>query len=132
MQSEENRRLILVVEDDPWTRTMESALLAGEGYAVAEAKDGDEALILIEKLHPAAVLLDVALPRVSGLEVLRRIKANPETRETSVLIVSAYSDLLGDADIGLADARISKPFEYDDIVRKVEAAVNRHLALVTS
>ena len=120
-----------MVEDDPWTRTTEAALLAGEGYPVAEAKDGDEALRLAISLKPSVILLDLALPTMSGLEVLRALRANPATREIGVVIVSAYSNILRDEDACLADARVSKPFGYEELVSQVERAAGLQLAVAS-
>src|SRR3982074_3789884 len=70
------QKTILVIEDDPWTRTITTALLAGEGFAVVEAKNGEEGLKLAFAHVPDAVLLDLALPTKSGLEVLRELKGS--------------------------------------------------------
>jgi CheY-like chemotaxis protein len=129
MQAGADRKLVLVVEDDPWTRTTEAALLAGEGYPVAEAKDGHEALRLAASLKPSVILLDLALPTMSGLDVLRALRANPATRDIGVVIVSAYSSEVTDADAKLADARVSKPFGYDELVQQVDLAAGRQLAI---
>jgi CheY-like chemotaxis protein len=65
------QKTVLVIEDDPWTRTVTTALLAGEGYAVIEAKNGEEGLARTAEHGPDVVLLDLALPTMSGLDVLR-------------------------------------------------------------
>src|SRR5438093_3025743 len=92
------QRTILVIEDDPWTRTITTALLAGEGFAVVEAKNGEEGLNMARQHSPDAVLLDLALPTKSGLEVLRELKSDDATGGSPVIIVSAYGTLMNDND----------------------------------
>src|SRR3954453_16547589 len=97
------QKTILVIEDDPWTRTITTALLAGEGFAVVEAKNGEEGLSAARQHAPDAVLLDLALPTKSGLEVLRELKGDAATREIPVIIVSAYGSLMNEQDARQAD-----------------------------
>ena len=73
------QKTVLVIEDDPWTRTITTALLAGEGFAVVEAKNGEEGLQQARTHAPDAILLDLALPTKSGLDVLRELKADAAT-----------------------------------------------------
>jgi DNA-binding response OmpR family regulator len=124
-----DQKTVLVIEDDPWTRTITTALLAGEGFAVVEAKNGEEGLALARRHQPGAVLLDVALPTKSGLEVLREMKADAATEGIPVIIVSAYGSLIGDQDAHQAAGVIQKPFDYDDLVSQVERATSSKLAV---
>jgi len=123
------QKTVLVIEDDPWTRTITTALLAGEGFAVVEAKNGEEGLTLARQHTPHAVLLDLALPTKSGLEVLRELKSDAGTSEIPVIIVSAYGSLMNDQDAHQAAGVIQKPFDYDDLVGQVERATSRVLAI---
>src|SRR5215467_456674 len=124
------QKTVLVIEDDPWTRTITTALLAGEGFAVVEAKNGEEGLQQARTHLPDAVLLDLALPTKSGLEVLRELKASDGTCDIPVIIVSAYGALMNERDAHQADGVIQKPFDYDDLVGKVEQATTRAHAAV--
>ena len=124
------QKTVLVIEDDPWTRTITTALLAGEGFAVVEAKNGEEGLSLARSHMPDAVLLDLALPTKSGLEVLRELKGSDLTSDMPVIIVSAYGSLMNERDAHQADGVIQKPFDYDDLVGKVEQATTRSHAAV--
>lgn len=123
---EHTRTTILVVEDDPWTRTTEAALLAGEGYAVVEARNGEEGLRLAEQYHPDLVLLDLALPSTSGLSVLRELKDRASTHDVPVVIVSAYGDMLSEEDARETQGVLNKPFDYDALVAAVEAATSKN------
>ena len=121
------QKTILVIEDDPWTRTITTALLAGEGFAVVEAKNGEEGLNMARAHAPDAVLLDLALPTKSGLDVLRELKSDDTTDAIPVIIVSAYGTLMNEHDAHQAAGVIQKPFDYDDLVGQVERATARTL-----
>src|SRR5690349_5462147 len=123
------QKTVLVIEDDPWTRTITTALLAGEGFAVVEAKNGEEGLSAARQHMPDAVLLDLALPTKSGLEVLRELKGDKATGEIPVIIVSAYASLMNERDAHQADGVVQKPFDYDDLVGHVERVTSGALAL---
>src|SRR5215472_3227973 len=119
------QKTVLVIEDDPWTRTITTALLAGEGFAVVEAKNGEEGLKQAREHAPDAILLDLALPTKSGLEVLRELKESDSTRTIPVIVVSAYGTLMNDSDAQQTVGVIQKPFDYDDLVGQVERATAR-------
>ena len=121
------QKTVLVIEDDPWTRTITTALLAGEGFAVIEAKNGEEGLKQARALAPDAILLDLALPTKSGLDVLRELKGAEQTQAIPVIVVSAYGTLMNEADAHHAAGVIQKPFDYDDLVSQVEQATCRSL-----
>jgi len=115
-------KTVLVIEDDPWTRTITTALLAGEGFGVVEAKNGEEGLTQARTHAPDAILLDLALPTKSGLEVLRELKSEPITQDIPVIVVSAYGALMSEDDAHHAAGVIQKPFDYDDLVGQVSRA----------
>jgi CheY-like chemotaxis protein len=123
------QKTVLIIEDDPWTRTITTALLAGEGFAVVEAKNGEEGLSLAREHAPDAVLLDLALPTKSGLEVLRELKDDGEMREIPVIVVSAYGTLMNEQDAHQTAGVIQKPFDYDDLVGQVSRATARDFAV---
>ena len=121
------QKTVLVIEDDPWTRTITTALLAGEGFAVVEAKNGEEGLQLARAQTPDAILLDLALPTKSGLDVLRELKGEIATQPIPVIVVSAYGTLMNEGDAHRTAGVIQKPFDYDDLVGQVERATARSL-----
>ena len=121
------QKTVLVIEDDPWTRTITTALLAGEGFAVVEAKNGEEGLQQARAHAPSAILLDLALPTKSGLDVLRELKSEASTKDIPVIVVSAYGSLMNESDAHHAAGVIQKPFDYDDLVGQVERATSRSL-----
>src|SRR5690349_8456498 len=124
-----DQKTVLVIEDDPWTRTITTALLAGEGFAVVEAKNGEEGLQQARAHIPDAILLDLALPTKSGLDVLRELKGDAPTRDIPVIVVSAYGSLMSESDAHQTVGVIQKPFDYDDLVGQVEKATADSLDL---
>jgi DNA-binding response OmpR family regulator len=123
------QKTVLVIEDDPWTRTITTALLAGEGFGVVEAKNGEEGLAQARAHAPEAILLDLALPTKSGLEVLRELKSDARTESIPVIVVSAYGSLMSETDASQAAGVIQKPFDYDDLVGQVTRATSHSLEL---
>jgi DNA-binding response OmpR family regulator len=121
------QKTVLVIEDDPWTRTITTALLAGENFGVLEAKNGEEGLKQAQTYLPDAILLDLALPTKSGLDVLRELKSSASTMDIPVIVVSAYGSLMNESDAHHAAGVIQKPFDYDDLVGQVERATHRAL-----
>lgn len=119
--------LILNVDDYDPARYVKTRLLRNAGFVVEEARCGQEALELVERLQPGLVLLDVRLPDIDGLEVCRRIKGNPHTRSVSVIHTSAAFIAPEDIRNGLesgADRYIPVPFEPHDLVAAVHAILH--------
>ena len=82
-------KTVLVVEDDPWIRSLMADLLAGEGYAVVQASDGKAGLEMAESNEPDVILLDLAMPEKSGLDVLHELKSSKPTRDIPVMVTFA-------------------------------------------
>jgi CheY-like chemotaxis protein len=85
-------KTVLVVEDDPWTQTLLTELLADEGYQVMRAASGLQALQLARSRPPDVIVLDLNLPGKSGLDVLRELRANEHTATIPVIVVSGAVD----------------------------------------
>ena len=83
---------ILIVEDNLLNLTVEANLLKSFGYEPKKAKNGFEALEILNKVKIDLILLDMELPKMNGLELLQRIKHNPETRSVRVVAVTGHSD----------------------------------------
>ena len=118
---------VLVVDDEPSIRTLIGAALRGQGYRVLQAADGPQALDLAARGRPDLVLLDVALPRLSGPEVLRRLRGSPATASTPVLLLSGLAAPLeaGPARSLGAQGVIAKPFGPAELLRRVGEALGR-------
>jgi len=119
------RRRLLLVEDDPTLRQALSFNLGREGYDVATASDGETALVAARSERLDLILLDVMLPGMSGVEVLRVLRR--EGVATPVIILSAKGDEI-DRVVGLkvgADDYIAKPFSRPELLARIEAVLRR-------
>ncbi|MBI3980032.1 MAG: response regulator [Chloroflexi bacterium] len=118
-------KTVLIVDDEPSVRTLVRVTLENDQYRIIEASNGKEALALVEREHPALVLLDVMMPGPDGFEVCRQIKANPDTRSTMVIMLTARGHPQ-DRQRGLAagaDDYFSKPFSPLTLLGKVHDAL---------
>jgi diguanylate cyclase (GGDEF)-like protein len=123
----EGSSLILVADDDEDIVRFVEVNLRLEGYAVATASDGEQALARAAELRPALVLLDVMMPRLNGLEVCRRLRADPSAASAAVMMLTAKS-LPVDKVVGLtagADDYIVKPFDPRELVARVKTVLRR-------
>jgi two-component system phosphate regulon response regulator PhoB len=119
--------LILVVEDESALVTLLRYNLEREGFRVAEARDGEEALLTAREQKPDLVLLDWMLPLLSGLEVCRQMRRMPETRSVPIIMLTARGeegDKLRGLDSG-ADDYVTKPFSPSELVARIRAALRR-------
>ncbi len=119
--------LVLIVDDEPAQLALLSYNLKAAGFRVATARDGEEAVLAVAEQGPDLVLLDWMLPRLSGLEACRQIKASPEGREAAVIMVSARSeeaDRVRGLDTG-ADDYIVKPYSVAELIARVRANLRR-------
>lgn len=112
-------KTILICEDEATLRELVRASLDGD-YRFAEASDGYAALQLAQELSPDAVILDLMLPGLGGLEVLAGLRADDRLRETKVLIITAWSEDREDLIAAGADDFLPKPFDPDELERKLE------------
>src|SRR5712691_6266036 len=118
---------ILVVDDDPDIARFVEVNLRSAGYEVAVAGDGEEALEKAGELRPDLVLLDVMMPRIDGFEVATRLRKNPQTANTSIIMLTAKA-LSADKVTGLqsgADDYIIKPFDPIELLARVKGTLRR-------
>jgi len=119
--------LVLVVEDESALVTLLRYNLERENFRVAEARDGEEALVLCQEERPDIVLLDWMLPHLSGIEVCRRLRRQPETRDVPIIILTARgeeSDKIRGLDSG-ADDYVTKPFSPAELISRLRAVLRR-------
>lgn len=118
---------VLLVEDEPAQREVLSYNLEAEGFAVSKAEDGDEALLCVDEDQPDIIVLDWMLPGVSGIEICRRLKMRPDTREIPIIMLSARSEEV-DRVRGLetgADDYIVKPYSVLELMARVRTQLRR-------
>lgn len=112
--------LILVVEDEPGLLTLFSRLLETVDYQVLKAAGGAEALRLLERESPDLLVLDLAMPEVNGIDVLRELQQMPHLEQMEVLILTARSNKLDQA-IALGFSNwLLKPVTYERFLSQVE------------
>jgi two-component system phosphate regulon response regulator PhoB len=118
---------ILVVEDEDSLATLLQYNLEKEGYDVALAGDGEEALLLVDERLPDLVVLDWMLPKISGIEVCRRLRQRNETRNLPIIMLTARgeeSDRVRGLDTG-ADDYVVKPFSMTELTARIRAVLRR-------
>jgi CheY-like chemotaxis protein len=117
--------LIALVDDDDDNRSMYRQYLEWEGFRVVEAGDGLQAIELARRLALAAIVMDLALPRLDGLEAVRRLRADPVTKHIPVLALTAHA-LVGYAEQALAagcDGYLAKPCLPEDLARGLRSLI---------
>jgi len=122
---------ILVVEDDPRSPGLLSASLSALGFDVTSTDSALSAAQIVERLQPSAILLDLVLPFRSGAAFLVDLKANAQTADIPVFIVSELTEVLTDERRSLAAAVIRKPFRPLALAELVREACERALAVRT-
>lgn len=117
----------LVVEDESAQAEVLRYNLEADGYEIHVAHDGEEALLLLEEVHPDIVLLDWMLPKLSGIEVCRRLRARPARNQPPVVIISARSDEFDKVkalETG-ADDFITKPYSVIELLARLRVQLRR-------
>ena len=118
---------VLIVEDEPAQREVLAYNLEAEGFRVATADNGEEALMLVSEETPDLIVLDWMLPSVSGIEVCRRLKARAETRALPIIMLSARSeetDRVRGLETG-ADDYVVKPYSVGELMARVRTQLRR-------
>ncbi|ATG46720.1 phosphate regulon transcriptional regulator PhoB [Celeribacter ethanolicus] len=118
---------VLVVEDEPAQREVLAYNLEAEGFAVSKAENGDDALLYVDEDNPDIIVLDWMLPGVSGIEICRRLKTRPDTREIPIIMLSARSEEV-DRVRGLetgADDYVVKPYSVIELMARVRTQLRR-------
>ena len=112
---------MLVVEDDPDLGDTIVTFLKEEGLDAKLARDGDQAMRLVDQLNPSAMILDLMMPRRDGFSVLRELRADGRIGHLPVIVVTAIfglSERLYATELGAADY-VTKPFELDELLERV-------------
>ena len=119
---------VLVVEDDPTILQLLEVNFEMEGFIVLRAEDGEQGLAVARESHPDVVVSDVMMPKMSGLELVRALKASNDTKAIPVILLSAKAqgaDVRQGLEAG-ADDYVTKPFEPLDLIDRVSAVLLRN------
>jgi len=122
---------ILIVDDNPANMKLVRVLLSGEGYDVHTALDANEALEELNSSRPDLILMDIQLPGMDGLELTRRLKSDPATRDIKIVGLTAYA-MRGDEERILAagcDGYIPKPIDTRTLPNSIRGYLKRHSAI---
>jgi two-component system, OmpR family, phosphate regulon response regulator PhoB len=118
---------VLLVEDEPAQRTVLAYNLEAEGFAVTQADNGEDAMVLVDEEDPDIIILDWMMPKVSGIEVCRRLKMRPETRAIPIIMLSARAeevDRIRGLETG-ADDYVVKPYSVLELMARARAQLRR-------
>lgn len=122
---------ILVVDDDPDIVHFVRVNLELEGFDVITASDGQQGLDLLNETRPDLVLLDVMMPEMDGITVLRKLRAHPSAANTSVILLTAKAlpeDRVRGLELG-ADDYVTKPFDVSELMARIKAVLRRSQAM---
>jgi DNA-binding response OmpR family regulator len=122
-----DRPLVLCADDDEDILSLVTLRLERAGFDVAKVTDGEAAIAAARELRPAVAVLDVMMPKRTGLEVLAELRADPSLSELKVILLSARvqeSDIERGLDAG-ADSYLAKPFKAQELVAAVEELLGR-------
>jgi two-component system response regulator MprA len=127
--NQESRPLlkVLVIDDEESIVDFIKLGLHYEGFQVEAAPDGEQGIVAAQRINPDVIILDVMMPGVDGLEVCRRLRANPTTSDIPILMLTA-KDEVGDRILGLqtgADDYITKPFNFYELLERIRAILRR-------
>jgi CheY-like chemotaxis protein len=120
---------VLIADDNPQGVELLEAYLAGCAYETETAADGEETLRKVAQWRPDLILLDIMMPKISGFEVCKRIRANPETHDMAVLMITAL-DQLSDIERAVeagTDDFLTKPINKTELLLRVRSALKSRL-----
>lgn len=123
----ENKKKILIVEDDVFIRDIYQVKFSQEGFDVVTAEDGVKALAVLEQMVPDIILLDIIMPYMNGMEVLKNIKSNDSLKEIPVIMLTNISEkekVTEGMELGVNDYIIKSHFTPSEVVHKVNALLN--------
>ena len=118
---------ILIVEDNPQNMRLIEMTLKARGYTLLKATDGEEALEMTMREQPDLIIMDIQLPKVSGLEVTKKLRQMPEFNQVSIVAITAYA-MKGDEERFIeagCDAYMSKPINTRDLPKIIDKMLQR-------
>jgi two-component system KDP operon response regulator KdpE len=126
-----NPATILVVDDEPQIRRVMRTTLSSQGYAITDARNGDEALNKLREEHVDLVLLDINMPGLSGLETCREVRRTSDVPIIMLTVRGSERDKVSALDAG-ADDYVVKPFGMEELLARIRASLRRSSPLETA
>jgi DNA-binding response OmpR family regulator len=129
LTGEERPTRVLIADDNPQGVELLEAYLGDSGYDIATAADGEETLRKVREWQPDLILLDIMMPKLSGFEVCKRLRAEPATRETAVLMITALdqpSDIERAVEVG-TDEFLTKPINKTELLLRMRALLKSRM-----
>jgi CheY-like chemotaxis protein len=120
---------VLIADDNPQGVELMEAYLSGCDYIIQTAADGEEALHKVKNWHPDIILLDIMMPKISGFEVCKRLRADPSSRDIGVLMITALdqpSDIERAVEAGTDDF-LTKPINKAELLLRVRSVLKSRL-----
>jgi CheY-like chemotaxis protein len=120
---------VLIADDNPQGVELLEAYLSGSAYDIRTAADGEETLRQVQQWRPDLILLDIMMPKISGFEVCKRLRANPATRDIAVLMITALdqpSDVERAVEAG-TDDYLTKPINKAELLLRVRSLLKSRL-----
>ena len=126
--ADNNTKTVLVVDDDPDARDFLATVLRDDGFAATTAKDGTDAVAMIERESPDLIALDITMPEKSGVAVYRRLKEDEQLKEIPVIIVTGISDdfqkfISSRRQVPPPEGYIHKPVNHGDFLKMVNGLI---------
>jgi two-component system response regulator MprA len=126
-QENQPQHRVLVIDDEENIVEFIRLGLRYEGFQVESASDGEQGITLAQRINPELIILDLMMPGIDGIEVCKRLRDNPTTRDIPILMLTAKDDVR-DRIIGLdagADDYLTKPFDFDELMARIRAILRR-------
>mgnify|MGYP001579050198 FL=1 len=115
---------ILLIDDDEVQLRLQQSILAGQGYAIYSTADGPQGILLYKTHHPDLVLLDIGLPTISGIEVLKQIRQiDPKAK---IIVITGYASVES-AVLAIREGAwdyVRKPYDVNALLKKIESALS--------
>ncbi len=123
-----NKACVLVVEDHQDMIDLMQLVLEGEGFYVAVATDGEQAIEMLTQFRPAIIITDLMMPKTTGVELIRHVKSKPELADIPIVAMSAArSGEMSEAKAAGAVEALTKPLDFDYLVELLKHYVPSHM-----
>ena len=133
-QENQSQHSVLVIDDEENIVEFIRLGLRYEGFQVESAPDGEQGITAAQRVNPEIIILDLMMPIIDGIEVCKRLRDNPTTRDIPILMLTAKDDVR-DRIVGLdagADDYLTKPFDFDELMARIRAILRRQIRVKTS